>query len=206
MRPFWQLVTSNLESLTTIQPEFLPLYTQLEYEMNRPLLARLWRSKSPVNYTMYLAQSLGEYMDHCSSKMNVMLLSASSDHPPIPFWENPLYQSPSRGPHWMVTVGTVKYYSCLNDLTYCLKLRSLLQVILFTFPFYVVRDYCFHSTPRSEHWRQWSSGFHAVAEISTQSYRSSTCTITNKVKQTPFRTCAVFILSTPLGLGNNQCN
>lgn len=96
MRPFWRLVTSNLESLTTIQPEFLPLYIQLEYEMNRPLLARFWRSKSPVNYTMYLAQSLGECMDHCSSKMNVMLLSASSDHPPIPFRENPLYQSPSR--------------------------------------------------------------------------------------------------------------
>lgn len=38
--------------------------TQIEYEMNWALLARLWRSKSSVNYTSYLAQSLGEHMDH----------------------------------------------------------------------------------------------------------------------------------------------
>lgn len=37
------------------------------------------------------------------------------------------------GPHWMVTVDIVKYYSWLNDLTHRLKPDSLLQVTLFTF-------------------------------------------------------------------------
>lgn len=109
------------------------------------------------------------------------------------------------GYHWMVTFGRVKYYSCLSELMHRLKLRPLLRVVLFTFPFYLVRDCCFHSTPHSEHWRQRADGFHAVgrAQLTVLSLIRSN-NHKQKVKQTLFRTCAIFILSTLLRLGNSQ--
>ena len=203
---FGKLVISNLESLTTIQPEFLPLYIQLEYEMNRPLLARLWRSRSPVNYTMYLAQSLGEYMDHYSSKMNGMLLSTSSDHPPIPFCENPLYQSPSRA-------------SLDGNCWYCEVLflhqwPDVLPQASFSYSGHIV-DFSLFSCEGlllSQHTAFWAltsmiqwlpcSGRDQLTVLSLIHLHNHK----QKVKQTPFRTCAVFILSTALRLGNNQCN
>lgn len=99
----------------------------------------------------------------------------------------------SARPHRMVTVSTVKCYSCLSDLMYCLKVHSLLQAILFTFPCYLLRDYCSHSTPHSEHWRQWSDGFHELAEIRSQFYHSSAWTITSRKSSRPLSAFVLYL-------------
>lgn len=164
---FWQLVTSNLKSLMTIQPEFLLLLKTMtcsRYSLNVmtwPLLARPWRSKSPVTHTMYLAQSLRKCMDLCSSAMKMLLLGASLDHLSIPFQENPLSQGPSRVPldgnFWY---GEVVFLSQWPDALPQASSSSLGHIVCFSL--WSCEDCCIHSTPRSEHRRQWADGFHAV--------------------------------------------
>lgn len=159
---------------------------------------------------MYVAQRLREYMGHCSSDINMILLSTSSYHPPsspaIPFQENPLNQG-SRG----ASLDGEYWYSEVLFLPQWPKIlpraSSSSSGHTVYFPFYLVRDYCFHSTPHSEHWRQWSDGFHTVG--GDQLSALSLIRLNNhkqKTKQTPFLSCAIFILGTLLRLGNSQWN
>lgn len=184
----------------------------LNTRWNGQLLTRLWRNRSLINDTTNLPQRVGEYVGHVSCGRNVILLRASSRRPPS-LHAALLQKIPHSGPPSLraepvcgATVNTVKCPSCLNDLTDLFKPNSGLQVTLFAFCFYLGREHCC-CTPYSEHWRQWSHGFHAVGGdqlgvlslIHLNSHKQ-------KDKQTPFRSCAIFTLRPLLKLSNTQWN
>ena len=86
----------------------------------------------------------------------------------------------------------------------CLKLRPPLWVILFAFPFDLVKTAAFTAHPVLSADVNELMASMQLAELSSQRSLIRLNNHKRKVKQTLFRTCAIFILSTLLTLGNSQ--